>query len=690
MVHSLSARSRLKAWVVVGAMLLGAGAGLLSGACSGDGESVVGPTGTGAAGNASGGGHGGEGNLFGGNGGYAPVVSIQITPADPVIVVDNGVIPPPTVFAAVGITGSGDTVPLSGSWSYDRYDLGSIDSVSGSFTAAGLLGGTGTVTFSTPNLSGTTTATVKLHLTSDPESVDPSIKALFNAASADDPAMTLLYPYDKTVFPRGLPGPILQWNGGAATDIYYVHAYSPTFELESWGTVPPPSRYSFPAVPSDSWRVLTDSTTGAITLDVQRYDGAQAYLPKSETWTIAPANLAGIVYYWSISSGAVVRIPIGASVPETFITPSATHTCVACHSVSAQGNRIVAAYDGGWSPWVTFDAATGAELYYSGQSSGFEAISPDGSYVVWRHWSDGAFNTAGSLVLSHYNDATPLTYLNPGSGAPSHPAWSTDGSKIAFSVRTDGNGLQFSQASLWTSDVDVNAPAFSNIHQIVANDASRPTVTYPTFSPGSDWIAFMRGNYAYCNSGSVGFPVLGDIWLTNLDGSTQINLDALNGHGIVASPDDSYNYTPSFLPVTVGGYMWLVFATERNYGNIISWPPSDFADRPKQLWVAAIDVNPQSGQDPSHPAFWLPGQELATENMRGQWALAPCKQLGEECDAGYECCDGFCRADDGGHPVCQNQPGPCSQSGEACNGASDCCDPQAQCIGGYCNTPPPT
>ena len=111
--------------------------------------------------------------------------------------------------------------------------------------------------------------------------------------------------------------------------------------------------------------------------------------------------------------------------------------------------------------------------------------------------------------------------------------------------------------------------------------------------------------------------------------------------------------------------------------------------RPKQLWVAAIDASPQGGQDPSHPVFWLPGQELGTENMRGQWALAPCKQIGEECEAGYECCDGFRRADDGGHPVCQDQPGPCSQSGEACNTAADCCDPAAECIGGFCSSPPP-
>jgi hypothetical protein len=39
--------------------------------------------------------------------------------------------------------------------------------------------------------------------------------------------------------------------------------------------------------------------------------------------------------------------------------------------------------------------------------------------------------------------------------------------------------------------------------------------------------------------------------------------------------------------------------------------------------VMAIEDPPQPGQDPSRPAFWLPGQELNNQNMRGAWTLEP-------------------------------------------------------------------
>jgi hypothetical protein len=104
----------------------------------------------------------------------------------------------------------------------------------------------------------------------------------------------------------------------------------------------------------------------------------------------------------------------------------------------------------------------------------------------------------------------------------------------------------------------------------------------------------------------------------------------------------------------------------------------------KQLWVAAIDASPQPGQEPSHPAFWLPGQDLSTINMSGYWALAPCEQIGNDCSQGFECCSGFCQPDSEGNYVCSPTPGACSPIGSACTDASDCCDATAECIGGFC------
>ena len=71
--------------------------------------------------------------------------------------------------------------------------------------------------------------------------------------------------------------------------------------------------------------------------------------------------------------------------------------------------------------------------------------------------------------------------------------------------------------------------------------------------------------------------------------------------------------------------------------------------------------------------------------MRGEWALSPCKKLGEGCKAGFDCCGGFCREDGDGDLVCSEAPEGCAQIGEACDEKSDCCNQSATCTAGYCS-----
>ena len=603
-------------------------------------------------------------------------VAVEIEPLDALLVVKDGEIPPALGYQALGITESGDSFPIQGIWTFDRADLVSL-STDGSAEATGLRGGIGTVSFSSPQhgLEATTSLTVKLHLTDDSDGVDPGVKQAFDDATLPDPSMQILYPFDETVFPRGLRGPVLQWNGGNPGDVYYVHVDGPTFEFEGWSLVPPPSRYEFPRLPEDVWLKLTDSSSGDVNVNVARWDGTQAYLPVSRTWRIAPANLTGTIYYWEVNTGSVVRVRPGDDGPEHFLEAPEGVTCVACHSVSKDGSTIVASFHGGYSPWGTFVAESGSSLFATDEASGFQAISPDGSHVLWRHWSDGAFASTGGLTLSLADSSAPLAVLEPGvGGAPSHPTWSTDGQQVAFALRTDGNGLDFTQSTLWVADVDLVTPGFGNIKQIVPNDPARPTVTYPTFSPDSQWVAFMRATQARTRGAQ------GELWLSNKDGGALVELARANGLGSTGQVD--LNYEPTFLPVSVGGYFWVVFVSERVYGNILTDTNPD--TRRKQLWVAAIDANPAPGQDPSHPAFWLPGQELDNQNMRGEWALSPCKQLGESCEAGFECCEGFCLQDAQGFGTCSIPEDACVQVGNACETEADCCDPEAFCIANFC------
>ena len=130
--------------------------------------------------------------------------------------------------------------------------------------------------------------------------------------------------------------------------------------------------------------------------------------------------------------------------------------------------------------------------------------------------------------------------------------------------------------------------------------------------------------------------------------------------------------------------------SRRMYGNVITRDPWDADPRnvdihgddptPKKIWMAAIDLNAKPGTDPSHPAFYIPGQELKGVNSRPFFALQPCITDNGTCQTGIDCCTGFCR--DG---LCKPQPvDTCSQIDEKCVTQSDCCTASAQCIGGFC------
>jgi hypothetical protein len=139
-----------------------------------------------------------------------------------------------------------------------------------------------------------------------------------------------------------------------------------------------------------------------------------------------------------------------------------------------------------------------------------------------------------------------------------------------------------------------------------------------------------------------------------------------------------------FCPVKRGGYSWMVFTSMRDWGHELSVAgPNTNAKR--RLWVAAIDGDIQAA-DPSHPPFYLEGQEN-TPNMRAFWALSQCIQTpppGETsmmCKSNFECCSGFCVE---GQCV-DKETLSCSGVGEACEAAGDCCNQAlVSCVDKHC------
>jgi hypothetical protein len=196
--------------------------------------------------------------------------------------------------------------------------------------------------------------------------------------------------------------------------------------------------------------------------------------------------------------------------------------------------------------------------------------------------------------------------------------------------------------------------------------------TYPTFTPDSKWVGFMRAN----KSRGSDADSLGELWMTNAAGTTLVRLDQANG-------GTNKSWGPSFHPVAAGGYFWVAFYSQRNWGH-------KFTDTKRQLWVAAVDASLTGSTDPSHPAFYIEGQETNSTNERPQFAVPPCKQVGQTCESGYECCDGrFCRQAADGSLTCQEpKPSECARVGDSCKVTADCCD-GVPCIAGTCQPTPP-
>jgi len=85
-----------------------------------------------------------------------------------------------------------------------------------------------------------------------------------------------------------------------------------------------------------------------------------------------------------------------------------------------------------------------------------------------------------------------------------------------------------------------------------------------------------------------------------------IRLDAANATG------DLTNSWPRWGPLPDDDVLWLAFGSKRSYGSITSGSA--------QIWLAGFDpAKAEAGQDPSWPAFWLPGQDPTTANHLPLW-----------------------------------------------------------------------
>lgn len=635
----------------------------------------------GCSGDDNGIGAGGNANTGGNNTGGGITDTLVIEPPTATIVVDNGSSSPLQLVAKY----KGEQVYPS-SWQTDHNGIADV-TAQGLVTAVGTKGGQVTVTAEYEGMTGTAVITVMIKKTSNPAGATQEDQNKLKAASAWDQGIVWTYPYDRTVWPTGLLPPEMMWNNGGDGDIYYLHFTGNYVDVEVFLNAAPPSRYP---IDQADWTIVNESGAGEdVKVELARLQPAapEATRVVEHTWKMAPGSLRGTVYYWANNLGRIVRIKPGATAPEDFLASAGVNGCTACHAVSANGHTLLIGGDVDTSNYDLVNDTTMMSLPSVGKAVrnwAMPAISPDGKYVVENNaplpgppgGSDGLYDAVtGQRVPNSGLDGAWLDM----------PAFGPAGTKLAF---VDHGGSH----DLYAYNFDLaNGQAVGNPLLLVGagSDPNLNAIAFPSVSPSvkktqSDvhtWIVYHRGSYPGSLDTRMGN---GYLYLASADQpGVEMRLAEATGDNYpfaAGDRDRHYNYEPTFAPATAGGYMWVVFTSRRTYGNRLTGA----SDQVKQLWVAAIDQFAEPGTDPSHPAFWVPGQDMSSLNMRGYWALDPCIQQGNMCTTDAECCDG---------KKCENGlcggPDTCAQNGELCDGDADCCDPSQLCIGGSCQLPPP-
>jgi hypothetical protein len=688
-----------------------------------------------------------------------------------------------------------DGQPTSTTWSVDRGEIGTIPAgplATESFVPRGTVGGLVTIRAAIPGQSLTRQIQVNIvgtqngantAIPSEAAQIPANVAALTAGGgvggvggeglggAVSDPAtlaalaapttnasLTWLYPYNATVWPRGLLAPLLMWrwttNDADAVKIELSTTsgsfkWSGTFARPAILASTPGVGFIRHPIPQDIWDIATN-TAGGLTPDGRPEQlsikltiakGGVGYGPISETWTVAPARLTGTIYYNSYGTllaqnlggavggngkfgGAVLSIRVGDTGPKLLAGNSTLNTgCRTCHSVAANGSQLVAQNGDNYGQSKAYTITpTGVTETLMTNSATFPAIYPD-----------------GSLALSEFGQLIPLPSANmslAGTGLATvasdlgTPAFSPSGNKVVFNPWTSGS-ITKPQQKLVVMDFLAATKTFSN-PVVVVDDSAQPVNTrpgWPAFFPDGNSVIFHHqiapgddGNSAQMNTRKNARAEIA--WTSAVDAKSVVALNQLNGKDATGTSylpklltpvslactadastvggidsdhgnDVQLNYEPTVNPVATGGYAWVVFTSRRMYGNEATIPP--FCSDPrgvdltknittKKLWVAAVDITGKVATDASHPAFYIPAQELVAGNSRGFWVLDPCKADGNSCLSGDQCCNGFCEPNstDGALICGSTSPNSCSKVQEKCTTAANCCDSTNICVNGFC------
>jgi hypothetical protein len=680
----------------------------------------------GGGGSSPNGGLGTGGSNFGGGGG----TSIIGSAGAPGSGTDGSAVPP---LSGTLTTSAGDTITVSGptmvpytlttapgnapssiKWSVDNPTIGTIDA-DGVLHIVGTVGGVIVVTASAGGRNLSVSLTVNVDIM-QMGGVAQGDQTALRAGGAAESAFRWLYPYDKTVFPRGLSAPVLQLGGTAAT-AKYLKITTAHFTYQGYaGATAAPLQIT---IPPAIWTGVTATAraTDLVEVSVTKLSGGQASGPATESWYVAQDSLKGVIYYSTYRSpltggvtapngGGLLRIRPGQQAEVVQPIPR----CAVCHSVSANGAVLSLArdnqpdQDNEWNPVdsSTYDLGANGNVTLrtssgEGRIFAMAGLSPDGSLAMttglppttWSPFVEhGVYSGVGFPTrLDDTRTALPIAAptLTSNVTYAITPVFSADGAHVAF-VNGDkvtpgcndvGSILSPTCRHVLTmldADLASSPPSFANPVDLIDQSGGGKLVAWPTFLPDSKGIIYHEGDsFDSCgfntDANALSAAMYAEVKLIEMDTRTVKPLNALNGRNAAGqlylpygdTVEGRMDYEPNVLPIAVGGYYWVLFTSRRVFGNTIG---PDGAVR---------TISPPT--NPIAPGAHDPWGDASAPSWRKKiWIAAIDIDHGDKTDPshpafllpGQELESANMRAF-GALP-------PCKPDGQACESGSDCCN----------------